>query len=87
MKRRRHFSNISQLAIVEPIEEMSIAAVAFIECPSLDFDAVCKGIVDQLQCDLRFRQKSDIVGNMSFFRRVGSSAQSLGKYIRAAMRH
>src|SRR5690606_11357508 len=50
-------------------------------------DPISHRLVHKRQCDLWFGQELNVVRNMSFFRRVGLSAHSLGRYVCAAIRH
>src|SRR6056297_2192221 len=84
---RRNFTDEGLLPLVEPIEKLAIATVELIKRPCLHCDAVEDRLVDQHQGDLWLGQKLDFVRDMSFFRRSGSSAQSSGRYVRAAIKH
>ena len=86
MKVRWHLPHESLPTLIEAIEEVGIPSVWFVKRPRFDANAAGDRLIDQLQSDLRFRQKVDIVGNVVFFRRAGSLVQCSGRYIRAAIR-
>ena len=85
-KVRRDFTHVGTLSLVESVEKISIAAVVLVERPSLDRDTFGRGLVDQIQRDLLLGFENNIIGNVVFLRRAGSSAHSLGKYNRVLSR-
>ena len=76
---RRHFSHEYLFTLFETVQKGGVAAVAFVKRPGLNAHTVGQGAVDQLQGDLRLGTEHDLVGDVVFFRRTGSSAQSRGK--------
>lgn len=82
----RHLTDKRLTSLIEPIEKVGIPAIGFIKRPSLDADPICKCLINQVQSDLGFSLKMNVVGDVVFFRRAGSLAQCLGRYIRAATR-
>jgi len=79
MEIRGHFADEYLSALFETVQKARVAAVAFVKGPGLDTHPVGRGPVDQLQSDLRLGAKHHLVGDVVFFRRSGSSAQSFGK--------
>ena len=76
---RRHFAHEYLSTLFETVQKGRVAAVAFVKRPGLDAHTVGQGAVDQLQGDLRLGTEHDLVGDVTFFRRSGSSAQSWGR--------
>jgi hypothetical protein len=86
MKVWRHFTDVRALSLVQTIKESTITTVVFVKRPCFHFNSTGGRLVDQLQRDLLLGQEADVIWNVVFLRRTGSSAQSLGKYIRAAIK-
>jgi hypothetical protein len=84
LKVRRYLTDKRLTPLIESIEKVGIPAIGFVKRPSLHTDPIFKCLINQIQRDLGFGLKADVVGNVVFFRRVGSLAQCLGRYIRAA---
>ena len=73
-----HYESLA--AFIEPVEKGAIAAVELVGCPRRYFDPVAFGSIYQIQSNLRFGLEYNLVGDVVFFRRCGSSAHSLGRY-------
>ena len=77
--------------LVQTIEKLAVATVQFVDRPGHDADAVGDRAIDQVQRDLRFRLKLDVVGNVVFFGAPGrrpipaedTSGRPAGSEIRA----
>ena len=80
MRVRRNLHDEGFPPLIQSIEKRTIAAVQFVRRPRHHLDPVAFGPVDQIQRDLRFRFEDDLVGDVVFFRRAGSSVHSLGRY-------
>ena len=76
----RDLSHEDLFARLEPVEKRHVAAVKLVECPGRHADAVGQRAIDLRQCDLGLGAELDLVGNVIFFRRSGSLAQSSGRY-------
>lgn len=76
---RRHFGHEHLAPPFETVQKGRVAAVGFVKRPTLDAHPMGQGVVDQLQGDLRLGAKDDLVRDVTFFRRSGSSAQSRGR--------
>src|SRR5260370_4093110 len=73
---RRHFTYENLSTLFEAVQKGRVAAVAFVKRPGLDAHAIGQGAVDQFQSDLRLGTEDDLIGDVTFFRRSGSSAQA-----------
>jgi len=65
--------------LLQTVEELAVASVQFVERPGGHANAVAQSPIDQSQGDLRLCAKLHLVGNVVFFRRTGSLAQSSGR--------
>lgn len=84
---RRDFPDKGLLTIIQAIQEFPVATIELIKGPGFDLDSIREGLIDELQGNLLLCGKRDLLGNVRFFRRTGSSAHSLGRYMRAPIRH
>ncbi len=73
--------------LFEAIEKLPVTTVQFVERPSRHANSIAQSPIDQPQGDLRLRAKLHLLGNVVFFRRSGSFAQSSGKYSPLPNRH
>jgi hypothetical protein len=80
VKVARYLAHEDLTAFLDAIEELAIATVQLVERPSRDANAVEQSAIDLAQRDLRLGMELDFVGNVVFFRRSGSLAQSSGRY-------
>ena len=83
----RYFRDKSLVERFHGIQKSGVASVQFVKSPGFDADAVTQGMLDQSDGDLWLGLKFNLLGNVVFFRRTGSLAQSSGKYIRLSSRH
>lgn len=83
---RRHLANERLAALIESIQELTVASIGFVEGPGFDANAVDERAIDQVQRDLLLGLELDLVRNVVFLRRDGSLAHSWGKYKRASSR-
>jgi len=65
---------------METIEKPAVSAIQLVERPGRHANAVAQGTIDEVQRDPRLGAKLHLVGDVRFFRRAGSLAQSSGRY-------
>ena len=66
-------------SFIQAVQERTAAAIQFISGPRFDFDPVGFGSINQVQRNLRLALENQVLGNVVFFRRAGSSIHSSGK--------
>ena len=76
---RRHFPHEYLAPRFEAVQKGEVAPVQLVERPSLDTHAMAQDAVHHPQSDLGLGTEHDVVGDVTFFRRSGSSAQSWGR--------
>ena len=80
MKIARDFADKDLATRMDAAEEFPVATIQLVECPSRHSHAIAQGTIDLIQGNLWLGSELDLVGDVSFFRRSGSSAHSLGRY-------
>ena len=81
-----NFANESLTKCVQVIQELRVSSIKFVKRPRADLDAIGECMLDLVDSDLGFGLKLNLLRNVVFFRRVASSAQLFGRYIRLSRR-
>ena len=79
MKILGHLRDENLTEFLQAIQKAVISAISFVEGPCLDANTMRQRSANQFQADLLLGAKDHLVGDVVFFRRAVSLAQSSGR--------